>query len=156
MADKDTEKVSNEKTYLVKYRLPGEEGRNPRKRKVVARSQADAKKTLLADIPNAKVVGGAKVLDEGVVDFARKVGDFLKRCVGRGCLAYAKSAIRRTGPISTTRKIFTRELAQMAGERLVKSGGGETKKTPKVKFAKKYKKRTTKKYKAPTFGLKRR
>jgi hypothetical protein len=129
--EKDSETAPNEKTYIVRYRLPGEAGRNPRKVKVHARNQSDAKKTALATIPDAKIVGGAKeineeILDEGVIYFAKRVGDFIKRCVGRGCLSYAGSPISsKAGAISQIRKRLTRELAANAGERLVRSGGGE-------------------------------
>jgi hypothetical protein len=129
--EKDSETASNEKTYIVRYRLPGEAGRNPRKVKVYARNQSDARKTAIATIPNAKIVGGPKeiseeILDEGIIDFAKRVGDFIKRCVGRGCLAYAGTPISsRAGTISQIRKRLTRELAANTGESLVRSGGGE-------------------------------
>ena len=131
--EKDSETSSNEKTYIVGYRLPGEAGRNPRKVKVYARNQTDARKTAIATIPNAKIVGGPKeineeILDEGVIDFAKRVGDFIKRCVGRGCLAYADTPInRKAGVIAQIRKRLTRELAANAGENLIRSGGGEPK-----------------------------
>jgi hypothetical protein len=148
MEKKDSDQAPNEKTYIVKYRLPGEEGRNPRKVRVSARNQSDAKKTALATIPDAKIIGGPKEikesieeLDEGVLDFARRVGNFLKRCVGHGCLKYADSPIKgKKDTISTTRKMLTRELAQHAGEKLVRSGGGEPRRV-KIKMAKKKKKK---------------
>ena len=146
MSNKDSEQASNEKTYIVKYRLPGEEGRNPRKIRVSARSQSDAKRTALATIPDAKIIGGPKEikenieLDEGLLDFAKRVGDFLKRCVGKGCLKYAESPIKgKQEAISTIRKRLTRELAQNAGEKLVRSGGGEPRRV-KIKMAKKKRK----------------
>lgn len=121
---KETKK-SDEKTYEVKYRLPGEEGRNPRKVKVDAKSQADAKKAAQASIPNAKIIGGPKEINEGLLDYASRVGKFMKRCVGRACLAYARTPVKAGGTIGTTRKLLTRELAASAGEKLVRSGGGE-------------------------------
>ena len=147
MEKKDSDQAPNEKTYIVKYRLPGEEGRNPRKVRVSARNQSDAKKTALATIPDAKIIGGPKEikesieeLDEGVLDFARRVGNFLKLCVGHGCLKYADSPIKgKKDTISTTRKMLTRELAQHAGEKLVRSGGGEPRRV-KIKMAKKKRK----------------
>lgn len=138
--NKDSKQPSGEKLYLVRYRLPGEEGRNTRKITVSARSQSDAKKTALATIPIAKVIGGPQELDEGIIDFAKRVGDFLKRCVGRGCLKYAESPIKgKQEAISTIRKRLTRELAQNAGEKLVRSGGGEPRRV-KIKMAKKKRK----------------
>ena len=147
MEKKDSDQAPNEKTYIVKYRLPGEEGRNPRKVRVSARNQSDAKKTALATIPDAKIIGGPKEikesieeLDEGLLDFAKRVGNFLKRCVGHGCLKYAESPIKgKKDTISTTRKMLTRELAQNAGEKLVRSGGGEPRRV-KIKMAKKKRK----------------
>lgn len=147
MANKDSDQSPNEKTYLVKYRLPGEEGRNPRKVRVSARNQSDAKKTAVATIPDAKIIGGPKEikesleeLDEGVIDFAKRVGNFLKRCIGHGCLKYAETPIKgKKDTISTTRKMLTRELAQNAGEKLVRSGGGEPRRV-KIKMAKKKRK----------------
>ena len=147
MEKKDSDQAPNEKTYIVKYRLPGEEGRNPRKVRVSARNQSDAKKTALATIPDAKIVGGPKEikesieeLDEGLLDFAKRVGDFLKRCVGKGCLKYAETPIKgKRESISTMRKMLSRELAQHAGEKLVRSGGGEPRRV-KIKMAKKKRK----------------
>lgn len=144
---KDIEQSPGEKTYVVKYRFPGEEGRNPRKIRVSARNQSDARKTATATIPTAVIVGGPKEikedseqLDEGLIDFARRVGDFIKRCVGKGCLSYAKKPIRaEKDSISLIRKRLTREFAQNAGERLVRSGGGIPGKV-KIKMAKKKKK----------------
>lgn len=138
--EKDSKQASNEKLYLVRYRLPGEEGRNPRKITVSARSQSDFKKTALSTIPIAKVIGGPQELDEGILDFAKRVGDFLKRCVGKGCLKYAESPIKgKQEAISTIRKRLTRELAQNAGENLIRSGGGEPRRV-KIKMAKKKRK----------------
>lgn len=146
--DKDSKEVSGERLYLVRYRLPGEEGRNPRKIKVSARNQSDAKKTAIATIPDAKIIGGPKEikesieLDEGVLDFAKRVGDFLKRCVGKGCLKYSGTPINaKKDSISMIRKILTRELAQHTGERLVRSGGGEPSKV-RIGMAKKKRKKS--------------
>jgi hypothetical protein len=144
---KDLEQSPGEKTYIVKYRMPGEEGRNPRKIRVSARNQSDARKTTTATIPNAIIVGGPKEikedteqLDEGLLDFARRVGDFIKRCVGKGCLSYANKPINaEKDSISLIRKRLTRELAQNTGERLVRSGGGIPRKVS-IKMAKKKKK----------------
>lgn len=134
--DKETksEKSSNEKTYLVHYRLKGEKGRTPRKITVQALNQADAKKTAIATIPGADIVGGPKELSEGVVDFMDRLGKFASRCVGRACMAYAKSPIRDTGSLSTTRKIMTREIAHSIGSGLVSSGGGTPSKLPTMKI----------------------
>lgn len=132
--DKET-KSSNEKTYLVRYRLKGEKGRNPRKITVQALNQSDAKKTAIATIPGAEIVGGAKELDEGVLDFAGRLAKFASRCVGRACMAYAKSPIRDKGTVSTTRKIMTREIAHGIGSGLVRAGGGEPTKPPKMKIS---------------------
>jgi hypothetical protein len=132
--EKKEPKDSNERTYLVKYRLSGEKGRNPRKVLVQALNQSDAKKTAIATIPGAEVVGGAKEMNEGVMDFAGRVGKFAARCVGRACHAYSKTPIRDTGSISTSRKILTRELAHLAGNKLMDVGGGETRSLPKVKI----------------------
>jgi hypothetical protein len=142
--DKET-KSSNEKTYLVRYRLKGEKGRNPRKITVQALNQADAKKTAIATIPGAEIVGGAKELSEGVLDFAGRLAKFASRCVGRACMAYAKSPIRDKGTISTTRKIMTREIAHGIGSGLVKAGGGEPTRPPKMKISGAKRSRTSKK-----------
>jgi len=120
------EKSGNERTYLVRYRLPGEKGRNPRKVVIQALNQSDAKKTALATIPSAEIVGGPKELDEGVLDFAGRVGKFMTRCAGKMCLAYARTPVNaRAGTISQIRKQMTREIAKGTGERLVRAGGGE-------------------------------
>ena len=150
---KDKESIekssSNEKTYLVKYRLKGEKGRTPRKITVQALNQADAKKTAIATIPGAEVVGGAKELSEGVLDFAGRLGKFASRCAGRLCHAYSSSPIRDKGSISTTRKIFTRELAHMAGNKLMDIGGEDARPMSKMRFSsgRKKKKTTTRKKK---------
>lgn len=117
-------KKATERTYLVRYRLPGEGGRTPRTIMVSARNQSDAKRTATATIPAATIVGGAKEISEGVIDFAGRVGNFMKRCVGRGCIAYARTPIKDTGTISSIRKRLTREIAQSTGEKLIRSGGG--------------------------------
>jgi hypothetical protein len=132
--DKET-KSSNEKTYLVRYRLKGEKGRTPRKVTVQALNQSDAKKTAIATIPGAEIVGGAKELDEGVLDFADRVAKFASRCAGRLCHAYSKSPVRDTGSISTTGKIFSRELAHLAGNKLMSAGGGTTQRMGKMKIS---------------------
>jgi hypothetical protein len=117
---------ADEKTYLVKYRLPGEKGRTPRKVVVQALNQSDAKKTAVATIPNAEVVGGAKELKEGVMDFASRVGKFMSRCAGKTCLAYAKTPVSANkGTMSQVRKQLTREIAKSAGEKLIRAGGDE-------------------------------
>ena len=126
---------AEEKTYLVKYRLPGEEGRNPRKVKVQAKSQADAKKAAMATIPNAKVIGGAKELDESALDFASRAAKFASRCVGRLCLAYANTPVRKsskTGTMSLIRKNLTRVIARGVGSRFVTAGGGTVEKKKRV------------------------
>lgn len=152
--EKDSETAPSEKTYIVRYRLPGEAGRNPRKVKVHARNQSDAKKTAIATIPNAKIIGGPKeineeILDEGVIDFAKRVGDFIKRCVGHGCLAYADTPInRKAGAISQIRKRLTRELAANAGENLIRSGGGSPRRV-NIKVSKKPNKRKSKWFASP-------
>ena len=127
MADKkDSEQASNENTYLVRYRLPGEQGRTPRKIKVSARNQTDAKKTAVATIPNAVVVGGAKLINEGLGNFAARVGKFLSRCVGRGCHAYAETPVNANkNTLSIIRKRLTREIAQNVGNRFMRAGDGE-------------------------------
>ena len=137
---------SGERLYQVRYRLPGEEGRTPRKITLIARNQSDATKTLIASIPTAKVIGGAKSmnesieLDEGLLDYAIKIKDFLKRCVGYGCLKYAETPIRgNKDSVAVIGKRLARELAQHAGERMIRSGGGEPR-TVKIKMAKKKRK----------------
>jgi len=123
---KDSEKGTGEITYIVKYRLPGEEGRNVRKIKVFARNQSDAKKAALATIPNAKIIGGPQELDEGLGNFASRVGKFLSRCVGRGCHAYAETPVNANrGTLSIIRKRLTRELAQGVGNKFMRMGGGD-------------------------------
>ena len=140
---------ADEKTYLVKYRLPGEKGRTPRKVVVQALNQSDAKKTAVATIPNAEVVGGAKELKEGVMDFASRVGKFMSRCAGKTCLAYAKTPVSANkGTMSQVRKQLTREIAKSAGEKLIRAGGDEPENVkisikPKKK-AKSFKKQKTK------------
>lgn len=125
MTEKNPEISSNEKNYIVKYRLPGEEGRTPRKIKVSARNQSDAKKTAMATIPNAKIIGGAKEINESL-EFARRVGKFLSRCVGRGCHAYAETPVNANkGTLSIVRKRLTRELMQGLGNKFMQMGGGD-------------------------------
>lgn len=141
---KDKESIekssSNEKTYLVKYRLKGEKGRTPRKITVQALNQADAKKTAIATIPGAEVVGGAKELSEGVLDYAGRLGKFASRCAGKLCLMYAKTPVNaQAGTVSQIRKQMTREVAKGAGEKLVRAGGGEPE---NVKISIKPKKKT--------------
>lgn len=117
---------AEEKTYLVKYRLPNEEGRNPRKVTVQAKSQADAKRAAQATIPNAKIIGGPKQLDEGALDFVGRVGKFASRCAGRLCHAYAKTKVnRKSGTISQVRKQLTRDIARGLGDKLMSAGGAD-------------------------------
>lgn len=149
--EKDSETASNEKTYIVRYRLPGEAGRNPRKVKVHARNQSDAKKTALATIPDAKIVGGPKEinenieLDEGVLDFAKRVGKFLARCVGHGCFKYAEMPMTaKKDSVRAIRQRMTRELAQGAGNKMMQIGGGEESRA-KIKFKKRKQKKIRKK-----------
>ena len=125
------QKKTTERTYLVRYRLPGEGGRTPRTIMVSARNQSDAKRTATATVPSAPIVGGAQEISEGVMDFVNRVGNFVKRCIGRGCISYARTPIRDTGTISSMRKRMTREIAQNAGERMIRSGGGSP---PKVRI----------------------
>lgn len=116
----------NDRVYVVKYRMPGEEGRNPRRMTVNAINQTDAIKAAKMTVPGAKVVGGPQELNEGLRDFASAVGRFLARCVGRGCLGYARSAMN-ADPKSAEyiRKMTTRELAKRAGEKLMDIGGSD-------------------------------
>jgi hypothetical protein len=78
-------------------------------------------------------------LDEGLMNFAKGVGRFLARCVGRGCLAYARTPVKARGTMGHMRKQLTREIAKSAGERLMDVGDGEyspvrfSKRTPKYK-----------------------
>ena len=117
---------TNERIFLVRYRLPGEKGRTPRKVMVRALNQSDARKTASATIPTAEIVGGPQELDEGVLDFVKRAGKFIARCIGKGCLSYAKTPVyTHKGTLSSMRKIMTREIAQGAGERLIRAGGGE-------------------------------
>lgn len=44
--------------YVVKYKLPSDQVMTPREIIVDAKSQADAKKVALAQIPSAKIIGG--------------------------------------------------------------------------------------------------
>ena len=79
-------------------------------------------------------------LDEGLLDYAIKIKDFLKRCVGYGCLKYAETPIRgNKDSVGVIGKRLARELAQHAGERMIRSGGGEPR-TVKIKMAKKKRK----------------
>lgn len=127
----------SQKTYEVRYRLPGEEGRTPRKVQVTARNQSDAAKTAIASIPTAKVIGGAKQLDEGLADFAKRVGKFISRCIGHGCFSYAETPMSaKPGTVKAIRQRATRELAQGAGNKMMQIGGGETNRA-KIKFKKK-------------------
>lgn len=138
--EKKEPKDSNERTYLVKYRLPGEKGRNPRKVLVQALNQSDAKKTAIATIPGAEVVGGAKEMNEGVMDFASRVGKFASRCAGKLCLMYAKTPVNaQAGTVSQIRKQMTREIARDTGEKLIRAGGDEPE---SVKISIKTKKKT--------------
>lgn len=115
-----------DKVYVVKYRVPGDEGRNPRRMTVNARNQSDAVRAAVATVPGAKVVGGPQELKEGLGDFAKAVGRFLSRCVGRGCLGYARSKVRsRPDSLSHIRKMTTRDIARRVGERLIHLGGAK-------------------------------
>jgi hypothetical protein len=126
MAEKKEPKSSNEKTYLVRYRLPGEKGRNPRKVVIQAVNQSDAKKTAIATIPSAEIIGGPKELDENVLDFAKRVGQFAARCAGKVCHAYAKTPVNaKAGTVSQIRKQMTREIMRGTGDKLITAGGGE-------------------------------
>lgn len=139
--EKDSEQGTGEKTYVVRYRLPDEPGRNPRKVKVHARNQSDAIKAALATVPDAKIVGGPKRLDEGLVDFAKKVGRFLARCVGHGCFKYAEMPMTaKKDSVRAIRQRMTRELAQGAGNKMMQIGGGEESRA-KIKFKKRKQKK---------------
>ena len=119
-------KGPNDRVYVVKYRMPGEEGRNPRRMTVNAFSQADAVKAAKATVPGAVVVGGPQELDENLKDFAGAVGRFLSRCIGKGCLGYARSPMNaKPNTVSHIGKMTTREIAKRVGERLMKMGGAE-------------------------------
>lgn len=116
----------SDRVYVVNYRMKGEEGRNPRRMTVNAINQTDAVKAAKATVPGALIVGGPQELSEGLRDFAKTVGEFLSRCVGRGCLGYARSPMNaQPNTISHVRKMTTREIAKKVGERLMKIGGAE-------------------------------
>lgn len=151
---KDITRVGTEKAWLVRYRLANEKGRSPRFISVNAKTQADAKKVALATIPNAEIIGGAQTLkesdilieemmiidlDEGVLNFVKGVGKFLARCVGRGCLAYARTPVRAGGTMSHMRKQLSREIAGAAGARLMRAGDGDYKPAPGARKTPKYK-----------------
>ena len=114
--------------------MPNEMGRNVRRLTVNAINQTDAIKAAKATVPNAKIVGGPQELNEGLVDFAKKVGRFIARCVGRGCLSYARSPMNaKKDSIGMIRKRMTRELATHAGDRMMTLGGAEAE-YPRVKI----------------------
>jgi hypothetical protein len=50
--------MSNEREWIVKYKLPGDQVRTPREIIVSANSQSDAKKVAQAMIPSATILGG--------------------------------------------------------------------------------------------------
>jgi hypothetical protein len=139
-------KGPNDRVYVVKYRMPGEEGRNPRRMTINAINQTDAMKAAKATVPGARIVGGPQELDEGVADFAKTVGRFLSRCVGRGCLGYARSSIRSNpDSLSHIRKLVTRELAKRAGEKLMKMGGADAEYLKVQRYKQSLRKKTRKK-----------
>jgi hypothetical protein len=120
------ERASNERVYVVKYRMPNEMGRNLRRLTVNAINQTDAIKAAKATVPDAKIIGGPQELDEGLVDFAKRVGKFISRCIGHGCFAYARSPMNaKKGSIGKIRKTLTRELASHAGQKMMDLGGAD-------------------------------
>ncbi len=50
--------MSNEREWVVNYKLPGDQVRTPREIVVSATSQSDAKKVAEAMIPDAFILGG--------------------------------------------------------------------------------------------------
>ncbi len=50
--------MSTNQTWVVRYKLPGDQVRTPREIIVTAISQADAKKVAQAMIPSAIILGG--------------------------------------------------------------------------------------------------
>ena len=50
--------MSNEREWIGKYKLPGDQVRTPREIIVSANSQSDAKKVAQAMIPSATILGG--------------------------------------------------------------------------------------------------
>jgi len=139
-------KGPNDRVYVVKYRMPGEEGRNARRMTVNAINQTDAVKAAKATVPGAIMVGGPQELDEGLADFAKAVGKFLSRCVGRGCLGYARSSTRSDpNSISHVGKLATREVAKRVGERLMHLGGHDAEYRKVQAYGKTYKQKPKKK-----------
>lgn len=120
------ERGQNERVYVVKYRMPNEMGRNVRRLTVNATNQTDAIKAAKATVPDAKIIGGPQELDEGLVDFAKRVGKFISRCIGHGCFAYARSPMNaHKDSIGMIRKRMTRELATRAGQKMMDLGGAD-------------------------------
>jgi|GEM_PF-810547 len=54
--------MSNEREWVVRYKLPGDQVRTPREIVVRATSQSDAKKVAQAMIPEAQILGGPQPL----------------------------------------------------------------------------------------------
>lgn len=54
--------MSNEREWVVKYKLPGDQVRTPREIVVSATSQSDARKVAQAMIPEATILGGPQQL----------------------------------------------------------------------------------------------
>lgn len=50
--------MSNEREWVVRYKLPGDQVRTPREIVVRATTQSDAKKVAQAMIPEAQILGG--------------------------------------------------------------------------------------------------
>ena len=50
--------MASEKSWIVKYKLPGDQVRTPREIVVQANSPADAKRVAQAMIPGAVILGG--------------------------------------------------------------------------------------------------
>jgi hypothetical protein len=115
---------------------------------IQAVNQSDAKKTAIATIPSAEIVGGPKELDENVLDFAKRVGQFAARCAGKVCHAYAKTPVNaKAGTVSQIRKQMTREIMRGTGDKLITAGGGEPERI-KIQIKNPKKIKTTKKRKS--------
>lgn len=54
--------MSNEREWVVRYKLPGDQVRTPREIVVRATTQSDAKKVAQAMIPEAQILGGPQPL----------------------------------------------------------------------------------------------
>ena len=50
--------MSNEREWVVRYTLPGDQVRTPREVVVTATSQSDATRVAQATIPSARILGG--------------------------------------------------------------------------------------------------